>query len=137
MNIINWLSIKCKRISNIVLASQLYAMIYELDLRAMIKSIIEYILAQSVLVILYMNLKSLYDCLVKLSTTQEKRLIVYIMCLRQSYERCKIIEMRWIDDNSNSVNGITKAKPCHVFQELLNTNIVNMKISGWVEEGIG
>ena len=37
--------------------------------------------------IVYTDLYSLYKCLVKLSTTKEKRLIIDIMVLRQSYER--------------------------------------------------
>jgi hypothetical protein len=33
------------------------------------------------------NSYSLYECLVKLGTTKEKRLIIDIMAIRQSYER--------------------------------------------------
>ena len=34
--------------------------------------------------------KSLYDCLVKLGTTREKRLMVDLMYLRQAYERREV-----------------------------------------------
>jgi len=37
--------------------------------------------------IIYTNLYSLYEYLVKLSTIKEKRLIIDIMALRQSYKR--------------------------------------------------
>jgi hypothetical protein len=37
---------------------------------------------------------SLYKCLVKLSTTNKKRLIIDIMALRQSYEHREIAEIR-------------------------------------------
>jgi hypothetical protein len=37
---------------------------------------------------------SLYECLGKLSTTKEKRLMIDIMALRQSYERHEIHEIR-------------------------------------------
>ena len=37
--------------------------------------------------IVYTDLYSLYECLVKLGTTKEKRLIIDIMALWQSYER--------------------------------------------------
>ena len=36
---------------------------------------------------------SLYECLVKLGTTKEKRLMIDIMALRQSYKRREIIEI--------------------------------------------
>ncbi len=37
---------------------------------------------------------SLYECLVKLRTTKEKRLIINIIALRQSYERRELYEIR-------------------------------------------
>ena len=52
-----------------ILAFELYAMVHEFDIRAVLKSIIECVLAQFVPMILYMDSKSLCDCLVKLSTT--------------------------------------------------------------------
>lgn len=115
-NIIYWLSIKCKRITRSILASKLYAIVYRFLIRAMLKFTIECILAQSVLIILCTNPKLSYNCLVKLGTTQEKRLIVDIMCLQQSYERWKIMEIRWIDGNSSLANAIAKRKLCHAFQ---------------------
>ncbi len=44
-------------------------------------------------IIIYTDSYSLYECLVKLSTTKEKRLIIDIMVLRQSYERREITEI--------------------------------------------
>jgi hypothetical protein len=36
----------------------------------------------------------LYKCLVKLGTTKEKRLIIDIMAIRQSYEQRELFEIR-------------------------------------------
>ncbi|EKD13313.1 polyprotein [Drepanopeziza brunnea f. sp. 'multigermtubi' MB_m1] len=36
----------------------------------------------------------LYECLIKLGTTKEKRLIIDVIALRQSYERKEIAEIR-------------------------------------------
>ena len=121
-NIIHWSSIKCKRITRSVLASELYAMVHGFDVGAVLKSTMECVLEQSVPMILCTDSKSLYDCLVKLGTTQEKRLMVDIMCLRQFYERREIMEIRWIDSDSNPADAMTKAKPCHALQELINTH---------------
>ena len=62
--------------------------------------------------VLYTNLKSLYNCLVKLGTTQEKRLMVDLMYLHQAYERHEITEVKWIRSEDNPADAITKAKPC-------------------------
>ena len=62
--------------------------------------------------VLYTDLKSLYNCLVKLGTTQEKRLMVNLMCLRQAYEQHKITEVKWINGGNNPADAMTKAKLC-------------------------
>ncbi len=77
-----------------VLAVELYAMINDFDVEAIIKSIIERMLRISLSLILLTDSKSLYDCFVKLDTIAEKRLMIDLMCLRQSYERRKIAEIR-------------------------------------------
>ena len=118
-----------------VLASELYAIVHRFDVRAVLKSIIESILKHSVPMTLCTDLKSLYDCLVKLGTIKKKRLMVDIMYLRQSYKKREIMEIKWTDGDSNPADAMTKAKPCHVLQELINTNTVSMKASGWVEWG--
>lgn len=61
-------------------------MAYGFDIGEIIKAILGKILIFAILLILYTNLKSLYDCLIMLSTTQEKWLLVNVMSLCQSYK---------------------------------------------------
>ena len=63
--------------------------------------------------------KSLYECLVKLGTTQEKRLMIDILCLRQSYERRGINEILWIKGDKNPADAMTKDKGCDALRRLL------------------
>jgi hypothetical protein len=93
-NIIHWSSIKCKRVTRSVLASELYAMAHGFDVGAAVNATLEKILQQPIPMVLCTDSKSLYDCLVKLGTTYEKRLIVDLVCLRQSYERQEIAEIK-------------------------------------------
>lgn len=51
---------------------------------------------------------SLNECMVKLGTTKEKRLMIDVMGLRQSYERREISEIRLINGNDNSADSMTK-----------------------------
>jgi hypothetical protein len=132
-NVIHWLFIKCKRVIRSVLATELYAMTNDFDVDSVIKSTIERILHISLSLILCTNSKSLYDCLVKLDIISEKRLMIDLMCLRQSYERRKIVEIRWIDDNINSADAMTKFKSCPALINLIDINIISIRIIGWVE----
>ena len=133
-NIIHWSSVKCKRVTRSVLASELYAMAHGFDTGAVIKSTVEKILKIPLLpMIVCTDSKSLYDCLVKLGSTQEKRLMVDVMCLRQSYERREIMEVKWIDGDSNPADAMTKSKPCQALSKLIDTNTIDLKAAGWVE----
>jgi hypothetical protein len=132
-NIVHWSSTKCKRVTRSVLASELYAMSNGFDMAASIKATVELILDLTLPLTICTDSKSLYECLVKLGTTQEKRLMVDLMCLRQSYERRQIAEIKWIDGDSNPADAMTKSNACSALRELIDTNKINIKVTQWVE----
>jgi hypothetical protein len=133
-NIMHWFSTKCKRIIRSVLMIELYAMTHEFDADSVIKSIIQRILnIFSLSMLLLTDSRSLYDCLVKLEITIEKRLMMNLMCLRQSYERKKIAEIRWIDENINSIDAMTKINSCQALTKLIDTNIIDLRTTEWVK----
>ena len=76
---------------------------------------------------------SLYECMVKLGTTKEKRLMIDIMAIRQSYERREISEIRWIEGGSNPADAMTKATSNGALQKLVSTNELDIKVQGWVQ----
>jgi hypothetical protein len=121
-NIIHWSSIKCKRVTRSVLASELYGTAHGFDIATAIKSTLDRILQINIPLILCTDSKSLYDCLVRLGTTQEKRLMIDIMCLRQAYERRLITEVKWINGEANPADAMTKSKPCAALTKLIDTN---------------
>jgi hypothetical protein len=59
-----------------------------------VKSTINKALEIEVPLVIYTDSKSLYECLVKLGITREKRLMIDVMCLRQAYERREITEVK-------------------------------------------
>jgi hypothetical protein len=134
-NIIHWSSTKYKRVTRSILASELYGIANGFDIGAVIKKMVENIVKMDDLpLLLCTDLKSLYECLVKLGTTHEKRLMVDIMCLCQSYERHKITEVIWIDGDSNPANAMTKGRPCQVLKDLVDSNRIKLRATGWVEK---
>jgi hypothetical protein len=78
-----------------VLAAELYAMTHDFDVDSVLKSTLTKMLDLGLIsLILVIDFKSLYDCLIRLEITVEKRLMIDVMILRQSYERREIIEMK-------------------------------------------
>ena len=79
---------------------------------------------------------SLYECLVKLGTTQEKRLMIDIMALRQSYERRELFEIRWINGQDNPADAMTKANPNRALETFVDTNSLRVRIEGWIKRSL-
>ena len=63
------------------------------------------------LIVVYTDSYSLYKCLVKLGTIKEKRLMIDIIALRQSYEKRELTEVQWINRQDNPADIMTKATP--------------------------
>jgi hypothetical protein len=108
-------------------------MAYGFDISAVIKSTVEQLLQIELPLILCTDLKLLYKCLVKLGTTQEKYLIIDIICLHQSYKCKEITEVKWIDSNSNPTDLMTKGKAFTALKKLINTNYLELQTMEWVE----
>ena len=80
-----------------MLAFELYALSLRFDVAAIIKSTLNQIFSdipqRKISLFMCIDSKSLYDYFVKLRTTQKKKLMINILCLRQFYERREIIEI--------------------------------------------
>jgi hypothetical protein len=65
-------------------------MVHGFDLAFCVKATLDLVLNTDVPLVICTDSKSLYDCLVKLGTTQEKRLMIDVMCIREAYKRQEI-----------------------------------------------
>ena len=72
---------KYKRVTRSILASKLYSIAHSFNIGGLVKSIINKALEIEVLLVIYIDSKSLYKYLVKLGTIREKRLIINIIYL--------------------------------------------------------
>ena len=105
-------------------------MVAGFDIGAVIQATINGILTATIPLILYTDLYLLYNCMTKLGTTVEKRLMIDIMGLRQSYERREISEIRWIDGTSNPADAMTKERPCQALRQLIDDNSIDLITKG-------
>ena len=136
-NLIHYSSTKCKRVTRSVLASEIYGMVAGMDIAIAIGTTLRMITEQldlpSIPMVMCTDSYSLYECLVKLGTTKEKRLMIDIMALRQSYERREITEIRWIDGKDNPADAMTKSMPNKALERFMDSNQLQVRMEGWVE----
>jgi hypothetical protein len=69
-------------------------MVYRFDIAHLVKTTLNLILNKDILLVVYTNSKSLYNCLVKLGITYEKRLIIDVICMREAYKRREIAQVK-------------------------------------------
>ncbi|KAI1101557.1 hypothetical protein F4804DRAFT_315437 [Jackrogersella minutella] len=136
-NIIHWSSTKCKRVTRSVLAREIYGMVQGFDIGYVIHRTINTILERLTLpripLVLCTDSYSLYQCLVQMGSTNEKRLMIDLMALRQSYENKEIDDIRWIQGNCNPADAMTKATPNEAMRTLIESNEITVKLEGWVK----
>ena len=140
-NAVHWSSTKCKRVTRSVLASELYGMVNGFDFGLSIATTIRMITARiglpEIPLIVCTDSYSLYECLVKLGTTKEKRLMIDLMALRQLYEKREITEIWWIDGGSNPAAAMTKGTPNRALERFVDSNQLKVKMEGFVERPAG
>ena len=60
--------------------------------------------------------------------------MINVMCLCQAYKRRQVTKVKWIDGNTNFADAMTKGKPCTVLTQLIDTNWIELRAVGWVEQ---
>lgn len=78
--------------------------------------------------------RTVFDCLTRLNTVQEKRLMIDIMCIREAYEKREIAEIKWIPGKNNPADALTKSKNIsQALEQMIDTNRINMESEKWIE----
>ena len=135
-NLFHWSSTKSKRVTRSVLASEIYGMVGGVDMAYAVATTLQKITEQlnlpTIPMVVCTDSYSLYECLVKLGSTKEKRLMIDIMALRQMYERRELFEIRWINGHDNPADAMTKLTPNKTLETFIDTNKLRIRVEGRV-----
>jgi hypothetical protein len=59
--------------------------------------------------------------------------MIDVISFRQSYKRRKITEIRWIHNQDNPADALTKAAANRAMERLVSSNKLNVRMEGYVE----
>ncbi|KHJ33380.1 hypothetical protein EV44_g3879 [Erysiphe necator] len=112
-------------------------MVHDIDIAIAISTtlsmIIKKIGIQQIPIVICTDSYSLYECVVKLGSTKEKRLRINIMTIRLSYERRELSEIRWINGNDNPADAMTKGNASKALKSLIENGELLIRIEEWVQ----
>ncbi|KAI1002684.1 hypothetical protein K3495_g5515 [Podosphaera aphanis] len=108
-------------------------MAHGFDSGCAIKHTMDDIFKRQIPLVICIDSFSLYECLVKLGTTSEKRLMIDLQCIRQAYERREIAEIICISGETNPADSMTKEKCNNALSNMIKSNTINVMPNGWVE----
>lgn len=83
-------------------------MVYGFDYCAVILHTMESFIGNTIDIKIYTDSKCLFDSLISLNNTTEKRLLIDLSILRECYEQREITEILWIPGTENPADAMTK-----------------------------
>ncbi|KAI0998985.1 hypothetical protein K3495_g9207 [Podosphaera aphanis] len=108
-------------------------MVHAFDAACGLKYTIDASIKKSVPLVLCTDSFSLYECLVKVGTTKEKRLMIDSSSIREACELREIAEIVWIKGPSNPADSMTKSNSNRALEEMISSNRYQLEKEAWVE----
>jgi hypothetical protein len=134
-NIVHFGSQRCKRVTRSVMAAELHALIVGFDNALIIREILNEMLGREIHVDVYIDSKTVFDTVTRLSATLEKRLQIDAFALQESHLRGELRSLLWIPSEQNCADALTKESYLEgsALRRLMATNKLEAQPTGWVQ----
>ena len=120
--IIHYGSWKCQRVTRSVLGAETFAFAFTLDFCLVFSHDLSSMLGKRIPVLIFTDSKCLFDTITKLSTVAEKRLLIDIATIRESYSTGDLTNVAHILSKFNIADALTReAKDDNLLCNLLET----------------
>lgn len=131
-NILHFSSYKSKRVTRSVLGAEVLAFADGFDYAYLLRHDLKRMLNKDIPLAMLTDSESLFKCIVKSTTTTEKRLMIDIEAGREAYGKQEISDIGWIRTDDNPADGLTKSVLCPSLERLLDTGFLDVPVQQWV-----
>lgn len=132
-NTVQYHSCKAKRVTRSVLAAKLFAYVHEFDNSSILRHTLHDMFGKQLPLMLCTDSKILYEPLLGLKPSKEKRLLIDLAGLREAYELREISQIVWVSSHLNPTDGLTNQGVCAPLQRLIEKNQHQWSPKAWVE----
>ena len=127
-----WSSYKSKRVTRSVLGSEVMAFADAFDMAYTIKYDLQIMLNKIIPISMLTDSKSLFDVLTSSSTTTEKRLMIDLQTVQDSYNKNEITDVAHIRSIYNISDALTKVKKESILLDTLRTSKLSHPVEQWI-----
>lgn len=131
-HLISWSSHKSKRVSRSVHGSEVMAFADGFDMAFAIRHDLQLMLSQSINILMFTDSLSLFDVLTKATVTTEKRLMIDLKTVKDSYKCQEIENICHVRSEFNPADALTKVKRNLLLEQFLETNKLDHPVEQWV-----
>ena len=116
------------------MAAELYALAHGFDAGFVLAHTAGKLLNRPVKIRVFTDSRTLFDSIVSLYTTAEKRLMIDIFCLRQAYRNGDLVNLGWIITQHNIADTLTKDLKSSALDDVLKIHFIKTPVQQWVEK---
>lgn len=77
-------------------------------------------------------MQSLFNVIVKSTTTTEKRLMIDIHAVREAYDWREVGNVGWIKSIDNLADGLTELAICQALTKFMDMGILKTRVGQWI-----
>ena len=125
---------KSKRVSSSVLGGETMAFADAFDMKFAIKNDMELMITQPLPIVMLTDSLSLFEVITKSTITTEKRLMIEIKVVKDSYQCNEVQNIWFIRSGSTPADALTKIKRCKVLDQILVDSTLIYPIEQWIKK---
>lgn len=130
--IVHYGSWKCHRVTRSVIGAEIYALSHGIDYTLALANDLRIILGRKVKTLIFTDSKCIFDTITKLSTISEKRLLIDVASIRESYTNGDLTNIAHVASENNLADIFTKTKADpSMLLKLMETGYIDHPVSQW------
>ena len=130
--VIHYNSWKCQRVTRSVLAAEVHAFSAYFDFAFALRHDLRKMINIEVPVVMFTDSKCLFDTITRFSGVTEKRLLIDISALRQSYNRGEIFNVGHVSSEYNLANPLSKKVKSDLLEEVMTKGKLSHPVNQWI-----
>lgn len=132
-HVIDYASRKSRRVVRSIMGGETCALLDAFDAAFAVSADLKMALGRELYIAMFTDSKQLFDALVRGKRTTERRLMIEIHSVRQSYQSFEISRIGLVRGTDNPADGVSKIGHNGALDRLLDTQMDNTDVIEWIE----